>query len=309
MKKTALLLLLLLAGCDPEKKVDEKPQEVDKGLYHLKEEAKPIERVVEEPIPSTPVQFPDVKPLEREAKAKVLRGLRQNAAFSKGPTVTKVKNYHLQDEDYQRGETKFPEDKSTLPVDRSRLLTTDMRIGAVLEDNLNSQIPGKVIALVDRDVLSPNGKFILLPAYTKIICHYEGLSKTGETRLNLQCDRVIRPDGLSIALTEASASDQMGRTGVIGEVDNRNFERFGGAFLISGISALAQSGVNLNQSPWVNNSANTLSNNLGQVTREVIKQNIDLRPIITIEAGTKIQIIPETDIAFIKPIEENHEHP
>jgi type IV secretion system protein VirB10 len=189
------------------------------------------------------------------------------------------------------------------PVERSRILTEDTIINSVLEREINSQIPGKAIAIIDRDVLSPNGKYILLPAYTKIICQYEVLSQTGYTRLPVTCTRAIRPDGVSILLSNAISADQMGRTGLIGNVDNRTFERYGSAFILSGIAALAQSGVNTERQSWRNNSSTILSHNLGQVTSEVIKQNVDLRPIITIRAGSKIMIVLNTDIVLRKPIE------
>jgi len=320
MGKYKLLLLgliILLTGCEEEraeersKSLSKKPlpvQELAEDLYHL-----PPEPEIEAPLPPkpleqtmiTPVEFPSPQPLFREEQARRLRGKREALAYRAKERMTlQNPRFRLTDPDYRQWEPFLGEDKSTYPVDRDRILTADMRIGAVLEDSINSQVPGRVIAIVDRDVLSPNGKFILVPAYTKIICGYEGLDQTGETRLPVTCTRAIRPDGASILLTKAISADQMGRTGLIGEVDNRTFERYSGAFIISAMSALAQAGVNPKQTPGVQNAATTLSNNLGQVTAEVIKQNIDLRPIITIAAGSRIQIIPQTDIVLRKPIEE-----
>lgn len=311
LKPLIIILMLGLTACDEEgvkPSVNKPVQEIDKNLYSINKPAaheEVIQPKVEEPLPSIPVEFPQMQPLVREEQVRALRGRRQQAYLKtmRQEQSEKTGSFTFSDTDYQKWEPRLPEDKSTFPVDRSRILTADMRIGAVLEDNINSQIPGRVILVVDRDILSPNGKYVLLPAYTKIICGYEGLSQTGETRLPVCCSRVLRPDGVSIALTNAIASDQMGRTGLIGEVDNRVFERYGAAFIVSGISALAQSSVNQNQPPWVNNSANVLSNNLGQVTSEVIKQNLDLRPIISIKAGSRIQLIPQTDIILRKPIE------
>jgi len=316
-KLVALLLVLFIAGCEDDERAEERlknrskqVQELAKDLYVLPPEPKPAEPiplpVVKEPPVMTPVEFPGPEPLMREERARFLRGKRFDAARRKRiiPALKESATYRIEDPDYRQWERPLPEDKSTYPVDRSRILTADMRIGAVLEDNLNSQIGGRVIAIVDRDVLSPNGRYVLIPAYTKIVCGYEGLDQAGETRLSVSCSRAIRPDGASILLSSAISSDQMGRTGLIGDVDNRTFERYGGAFIVSAISALAQAGVNQQQNQGVQNATTTLSNNLGQVTAEVIKQNIDLRPIITIAAGSRIQIIPQTDIVLRKPLKE-----
>ena len=177
-----------------------------------------------------------------------------------------------------------------------------MRINAVLDDDINSQIPGVAIAIVDKPVFSPNNKYILLPVFTKIVCEYQGIEQHGQTRLPMTCTRAIRPDGVSVTLTDAIVADQMGRTGLTGEVDNRTFETYAGAFIMSGISALAQSGVSQNTPAWRGNAQTTFSNNIGQVTADVIQKNISLKPVIYIKAGTRLQIRPKVDIVFKEPI-------
>mgnify|MGYP003332138616 CR=1 FL=1 len=174
---------------------------------------------------------------------------------------------------------------------------------------VRNEIRFLAIAIVDKPVFSPNNKYILLPVFTKIVCEYQGIEQHGQTRLPITCNRAIRPDGVSVTLTDAIVADQMGRTGLTGEVDNRTFETYAGAFIMSGISALAQSGVNQNDKDypnWRSNAQTTFSNNIGQVTAEVIRKNIDLRPVIYIKAGTRIQIRPNSDIVFKEPIPVNH---
>lgn len=223
------------------------------------------------------------------------------ATYANSKQSNNVATPQFQDRDY--GD--LPKDLSTFPVDRSRIITTDMKINAVLDDDINSQIPGVFIAIVDKPLFSPNNKNILLPVFTKVICEYEGLELQGQTRLPIKCIRLIRPDGVSITLTDAIVADQQGRSGLTGEVDNKNFEMYAGAFIMSGISALAQSGVNQNAAlypNWRTNAQTTFSNNIGQVTMEVIRKNIDLRPVVYIKAGTRMQIRPRVDIVFKEPI-------
>lgn len=96
-----------------------------------------------------------------------------------------------------------------------------------------------MIVILDRDILSPTMKYVLLPAYTKFICSYTGLSKTGQTRIPLDCSRAIRPDGVNILLTGMSGGDVSGKSGLIGKIDNRFMTQYGGAFLLAGISAMS----------------------------------------------------------------------
>ena len=310
-----LLTTALLAGCqeeEPKKAAPQPRQQIAQDFHAFKkpEEPKPI--IVElEPEPEPiPVQFPDPKPLMREDSARKLRGLRQYQTNKTLKTLPLTKEAEqkprLQDPDYQQwSDANFEESRSTLPVDRSRILTADMRIPAILEDSVNSQVGGRMIAIVERDILSPNGKYILIPAYSRIICSYESLSEVGQTRLPVQCKRLIRPDGVSVAFKESIAADQSGRTGLIGELDQRVWERYGAAFLISATASLAQAGSYANQarskstlSQLLTGASDEFSHNLSEATSKVIEQNINLAPILTIPPGSHIQIIPFSDIVL-----------
>jgi type IV secretory pathway VirB10-like protein len=319
-KKIILILLILLSGCSEDSANKEEP--VKNRVMVVDDSLKEVPRKKEkEPEPEKPVEIEvdmdeELESSEHERQSRQnnlsiraleLRAERKASYVSSFQKHTKMEptKYILEDKNYDP----FPKDVSTLPVDRSRTLTTDMRINAVLDDDINSQIPGVAIAIVDKPVFSPNNKFILLPVFTKIVCQYAPIEKHGQTRLPITCNRAITPNGVSITLTNAIVADQMGRTGLTGDVDNKTFEAYAGAFLMSGISALAQSGVNQNAKDypnWRSNTQTTFSNNIGQVTAEVIRKNIDLRPVIYIKAGTRIQIRPNSDIVFKEPIPVNH---
>ena len=312
---TSLLVVVLLSACQEDEIVQPARviQKIDDDFYKLKAipaigpklEALPEPEPEPEPMVMPEVEFPDTRPLLREKKARELRGLRAyNVRLHNSRRPSRKKDvkemWLLEEEDYQQGETIFDQDLSTLPVDRTRILTADMRIPAIIEDSVNTQTPGRLIAVVDKDVLSPNGKKILLPAYSRIICSYEGLADAHSSRLSCNCKRIIRPDGLSISLGDATAADQMGRSGLVGNLDKRTLERYGAAFGVSLISALAQASTSLTKQEAFANATNQLSNNLGQVTQKVLEQNIDLTPILTIPQGARIQIIPMNDIVFKK---------
>ncbi len=319
------LILICLIGCKDDKKViapvTAKVQEIADDLHTYQLPAKEPEYIPTEPTPdpepvAVDIPFPDPRPLMREDQARQLRGLRQwkvNQGLKNNHHRTKeVSNPEtadIQDPDYQQWEdATFAETRSTLPVDRSRILTADMRIPAILEDAVNSQIGGRLIAIVERDVLSPNGKYILLPAYSRMICHYEPLEEVGQSRLALQCHRLIRPDGVSIDLRESSGADQAGRNGLIGDVDQRLWERYGASFVLAGISALSQAGSNAIKNQPFSASANQFSQNIGQVTADVMEQSLNLAPILSIPAGSRIQVLPTTDIVLRHPQERQAGH-
>ena len=304
IKLSLCLALLLLVGCEEEQPSTRlsKPQiqEISDQLHQLPTRPELISTSMPE-TPHAPTAQEQAQESERQAYQAGI-ALRQQLyleTLKETPSEEDKASEESEALDYSLYES--PQNKSTLPLVRDRLLTAEMRISAILEDAINSQVPGRVIALVDSNILSPTGKYILIPAYSKVICHYASLSKEGESRLPLVCNRLIRPDGVSIHLTPAQATDQMGRTGVIGRVDNRVFQKYGGAFLVSVVSALSQTGVNQNNTVGVQNAASALANNLGEVTAKLLESSIDIRPVIHIPAGARIQIVPEVDILLREP--------
>ena len=309
MRITLMLFILLLTGCEdkPEPKEPVKPEPVAfPNEFRYQEKPKVVEqpKIIEVEVPDeeenqkAEKKNHNIELSKRSAQLRTERKAAHVALFENGKKADESVKYQFTDKDY----SPLPQDLSTLPVDRSRTITTDMRINAVLDDDINSQIPGVAIAIVDKPVFSPNNRFILLPVFTKIVCEYKGMEQHGQTRLPITCNRAIRPDGVSVTLTDAIVADQMGRTGLTGDVDNRTFETYAGAFVMSGISALAQSGVNPNAPAWRGNAQTTFSNNIGQVTADVIQQNISLKPVIYIKSGTRLQIRPRVDIVFKEPI-------
>lgn len=201
---------------------------------------------------------------------------------------------------------------STLPVDRSRLITADKYIPAVLENTINSQLPGgRIVGVVETHVYGGDGRLILIPAGSRAIGVYESLGRQGDTRLRASFVRVMRPDGAAVAIEGDPAADPMGRLGLIGDVDNRYFDRFAGPLLISLINAIgswatAPETIVRTDSVGNTNTSQTLSaeqqgfqnfaNDLSFVTQRLVEENLNLAPIITIPGGTRFYIMPTRDI-------------
>src|SRR6185437_121962 len=130
---SVLVASLVLAACDDKdaKKSDAKPQktssQIAKDLYDFAPAPPPPP-----PPPPAPIVFEDPAPLLRAERARELRALRQQAAkqyeapAASGPAPTPLDvNWRLKDPDYQQRDPKAPEDRSTLPVDRYRVITAD----------------------------------------------------------------------------------------------------------------------------------------------------------------------------------------
>lgn len=105
-------------------------------------------------------------------------------------------------------------------------------IPAVLETALDSTRPGAARALVQRDVAGFDGSRTLIPRGSRLHGEYESDLASGQNRALIRWTRLIRPDGVTVAL-DSPSSDPLGRAGVKGKVDSKFFQRFGGAILQS----------------------------------------------------------------------------
>lgn len=114
----------------------------------------------------------------------------------------------------------------------SRTIPQGTVIPAVLETALDSTRPGSARALVQRDVYSFDGTRVLVQRGSRLFGTYEAGLEAGQNRALIQWTRLIRPDGVTIAL-DSPSSDPLGRAGVKGRVDGKFLQRFGGAILQS----------------------------------------------------------------------------
>lgn len=197
---------------------------------------------------------------------------------------------------------------SSLPVDNSRIVTTDRYITGVLETGINSQLDGSsgsIVIQVSRDVFGYHGRNLLIPKGSRLVCDYESPDKIGASRLAVSCNRVLMAEHRAeiIELT-AAAGDVQGRAGFTGEVDTRFGERYGTALMLTGIStavrlatAMASSGDKTADTlaQATDAGAEEMSTRFGEITASVLEQTVDLAPIITVPQGTRVQIRPAAD--------------
>lgn len=212
--------------------------------------------------------------------------------------------------DYE--EAGLPGVVSSYPVDRSRVLTADRYIPAVLENTLNSELPGRVIAVVERPVFGEDQRWVLIPAGSRIIGQYHSGAKYGQSRIDIAWTRIIRPDGVNINIDGAGA-DVMGRAGVPGDLDSRFAEKYGGSLLTSIIGAagtwalagnttLSSSALGTTETlSGRAQAANRLGNDVDNLAQRMVQDNLDIRPVLTVPAGTRLVVVPTEDIWLRDP--------
>jgi type IV secretion system protein VirB10 len=165
-------------------------------------------------------------------------------------------------------------------------------IPAVLETALDSTRPGLARAIVSRDVRGFDGSRVLIPRGSRLIGEYRSEVAPGQRRALVNWNRLIRPDGVTIAIG-SPASDTMGRAGIRAKVNSHFFERFAGAILQSALDI----GVSLAQTRANSGTTVILPTGGLQGTTQII-QPAQVTPTLKVKAGTSISIFAARDLDF-----------
>lgn len=159
-------------------------------------------------------------------------------------------------------------------------------IPAVLETGIDSDLPGFVRAIVSQDVRSFDGSQVLVPRTSRLIGQYKSGLQAGQKRVYVLWTRLIRPDGVSVALASPAIS-QDGRSGLTGEVDTHFVERFGSATMLSVVGALSAIG----------NAALVLSGSQS-AAGVAAQRDSQIPPTIRVDQGQPIRVFVARDLDF-----------
>ncbi len=162
-------------------------------------------------------------------------------------------------------------------------------MSAVLETALDSDLPGYVRAVISRDVKSYDGAHVLIPRGAHVIGQYKSGLTVGQTRAYILWTRLLRPDGVSIALA-SPATDSAGRNGLSGKVDSHFGKRFGSAILLSVIGAAGQAIGGGNSAVVVAGPQQAVS--------ATAQQNLTIPPTVRVNQGAPIKIFTARDLDF-----------
>lgn len=177
-------------------------------------------------------------------------------------------------------------------ANRSDTVAQGALIPAVLETAFNSTSPGLARAIVSRDVRGFDGTKILIPRGSRIIGEYGSDVAAGQKRALITWTRLIRPDGMMIAL-DSPATDTLGRGGVEAHVNSHFFQRFLNAILrtsveIGGaIATRAVTGPLFVAIPGATTGAS-----------DTVAQSSQITPTLSIPAGKSISIFVARDLEF-----------
>lgn len=202
---------------------------------------------------------------------------------------------------------------ATLPVDRSNIITADRVIKAVLDTPFSNVMCGKVVAVVESDVYSATSSRALIPSGSRVIGRCGSLVKE---RAGIVWERIITTDGRSVSLSgeDSMTRDANGLGGALGRVYRTPFDRYVlplfGTFVDVGAGFVqAKYGENEEQSVTEtgtvvqgtsarNEGIETATSALQERAQATIQEIADVREVLVVPAGTRIDIEIFEDIYF-----------
>lgn len=214
------------------------------------------------------------------------------------------------------GNTDADTAKATEVNNLNRTIIQGKIINAVLETAINTDIPGMLRAIVTRDVYAEQGVDIMIPKGSRLVGNYASAIKGGQTRVAVMWKRLVRPDGIDIKIDSAGV-DQLGRSGVAGDVYDHFWRKIGNAFLVSYVVPVAaKKATNTKTSDnkkTENSDGSTTTTTSGDpvaqaitdstkqfsdITKGMIQDSFSTKPTITVDQGTIINILVQKDLVF-----------
>ena len=180
-------------------------------------------------------------------------------------------------------------------------------IPAILEQALNSDLPGEIRALVRENVYdTATGRYLLIPQGSRLTGAYDSRVSYGQDGLHVAWTRLIYPDASSIGIGAMSGQDVKGYTGLRHEVDKHYRRLLGFGLLTSLFSAsfqLSQTrrGGLLGYPSAGEVAGSAVGRELSQLGSEVTRRNLNIQPTIKVPVGYRFNVRVNRDIVFDGP--------
>ena len=197
---------------------------------------------------------------------------------------------------------------NSLEESKQLTVSTGFVIPAIMVTGINSDLAGSIIAQVSQNVYDTStGRYLLIPQGTKLFGKYSSQIQFGQERVLVAWNRLIYPDGRTLDIGQMLGADVGGYSGFSDQVNNHYWKLFKGAFLLSMITAsvtYADNKYNTGNSESQSATSamsESLGQNLGDVSVELVRKNMNVSPTLEIRNGYRFNVVVTKDISFTRP--------
>jgi type IV secretion system protein VirB10 len=180
-------------------------------------------------------------------------------------------------------------------------------IPAVMEQALNSDLPGEVKALVSSSVFdTATGQHLLIPQGSRLVGAYDSRIGYSQDGVQVVWNRIIFPDASSIDLAGMSGTDAYGNAGLRDQVDH-HYRRLIG---FTALTSLFSAGFALSQRSRQSVLAypnpgeiagSAVGQEVSQLGSHITRRNLNVQPTIRIPVGYRFNVRVNRDILFDGP--------
>jgi type IV secretion system protein TrbI len=194
----------------------------------------------------------------------------------------------------------------TAPVSRFEI-KAGWEIPAILEQSLDSDLPGELKALVTSNVYdTATGVYLLIPQGSRLIGRYDSRIAYGQDGVQVIWNRIVFPDASTIDLNGMVGLDSHGNAGLRDKVDRHYRRLLGFSVLTSMFNAAFAISQQRNESVLVNPSvgqiaAGAVGQELSQTGAQITRRNLNVQPTIKVPAGYRFTVRVNRDILFETP--------
>lgn len=181
------------------------------------------------------------------------------------------------------------------------LFEGDMIESVLLNRIVADTEPSPVICQISKDVFDNTGRYVVLPANSRIVGLSQVVNYKGAHRLFISFHRIILPNGPSIDFPPSKramkALDDTGALGVISKVERHWFLQFGTAIffgVLDGIAGAAQRSQDLFSTRSL--VLGRTSENFQRILDNIMSQYSSIVPTIRVEQGKRMKIYLSDDV-------------
>lgn len=190
-------------------------------------------------------------------------------------------------------------DEGTPNARRAHVETATLPAGTTIQARLvteiNSDLPGTVMARVDRDVRSADYEEVLIPAGAMLIADYESDLEVGQNALFVGWHTVVYPNGVSWDLQGLPSHRLSGASGLRDRVNHHTWPIFGQAALLGLVSASfdvgrVESGIDTRLGSG-ERAGNAVVTEMERAAGKLLDRAVDRAPTVKIRRGQAFYVL------------------
>jgi type IV secretion system protein VirB10 len=173
-------------------------------------------------------------------------------------------------------------------------------IETVLTNRLEGSVASPVNCLVTTPIYSFDGRYVLIPAGSRVLGEARPVQSFGESRLAVGFYRLVLPDGRTYRLEQFTGLNDIGDAGLHDQVDQHYRSTFGAAAAVGLITGFAQSLGSFGLNGGSGDRTVIITGNVGEATAQSASQTmnrfLNRLPTITIREGHRVKVYLTSDL-------------